>query len=271
MDKPNSDEIKQKTAVDNSRLEELIKQDITPQMQKEVFEILKESRLFLPVDFGPDAFKGIENTKPGDEIEGPSGFSIQFLTDNEGRKAVPLFTSEEMMKEAGARTSVMVMYMSDLADMLKQTDKYSVIAINPFTQFDLNMPIEAFLSQFNDEDKIEIEDIRNDELREFLHKKELSQEDVNEFGEKLLKSVMITGCVDASDGTNFVLIWNNENKPHLPLFTDIDEFKKIFDNHREDVYPQAYKFTDLIKVARENLVINPASESLVLNPEMFKQ
>ena len=35
---------------------------------------------------------------------------------------------------------------------------------------------------------------------------------------------MITGCVDA-EGTNFVLIWDDDNKPHLPLFTDIDEFK----------------------------------------------
>ena len=134
-------------------MEELIKQDITPQMEKEDFEILKESRLFLPVDFGQDAFNGIENTKPGDEIEGPRGFNIQFLTDHNGNKAVPLFTSEEMMEKAGARTSVIVIYTADLADMLKQTDKYSVIAINPFTEFDLNMPMGAFLSQFNDEDK----------------------------------------------------------------------------------------------------------------------
>ncbi|WP_407376864.1 SseB family protein [Methanobrevibacter sp.] len=268
MDEDNLEKLKRENEVDNSRLEELIKQDITPEMQKEVFEVLKQSRLFLPVDFGPDAFKDIENTKPGDRIEGPSGFSIQFLTDHEGRKAVPLFTSEEMMKEAGARTSVMVMYMGDLADMLKQTDRYSVIAINPFTQFDLNMPIEAFLSQFSDE--IDIEDIRNDELREFLHEKDWSDNDVKEFGDKLLKSIMIAGCVDADDGTNFVLIWNDENKPHLPLFTDIDEFKKIFDEYNEDVYPQAYHFTDLIKVAHEDLVINPASESLVLDLKMFK-
>ena len=269
MDKQNLEELKQESAVDNSRLEELIKRDITPQMQREFFEMLKESQLFLPVDFGPDAFKDIENAKPGDEIEGPRGFSIQFLTDHEGRKAVPLFTSDEMMEQAGVRTSVMVIYMSDLADMLKQTDKYSVIAINPFTQFDLNMPIEAFLSQFDEE--CEIEDIRNDDVREFLHKKELCDDDAIEFGEKLLNSIMITGCVDADDGTNFVLIWNNENKAHLPLFTDIDEFKKIFDDYKEDVYPQAYHFTDLIKVAKEDLVINPASESLVLDPEMFKQ
>ena len=107
MDQANLDE---GTAVDNSRLEELIRQDITPQMQREVFEILKESRLFLPVDFGADAFNGIENSKPGDVIEGPSGFGIQFLTDDKGNKAVPLFTSEEMMAKAGAHTSVMVIW-----------------------------------------------------------------------------------------------------------------------------------------------------------------
>ena len=262
------DQTKDKTAVDNSRLEELIRQDITPQMQKEVFDVLKKSRLFMPVDFGPDAFKDIENTKPGDVIEGPDGFSIQFLTDADGNKAVPLFTSEEMMEKAGARTSVMVIYMSDLADMLKQTDRYSVIAINPFTEFDLNMPTGAFLAQFRDE--AEIADIKNDKLTELLGKKDLSEDELKELGEELMTSIMITGCVDADDGTSFVLIWNDDKKPHLPLFTDVDEFEKIFGNHKEDVYPQAYHFTDLVKVAKEDLVINPASESLVLDLEMFK-
>ena len=90
MDEEN---LKNDTEIDNSRLEELIQQDITPQMQREFFEVLKKSRLFLPVDFGEDIFEGIENSKPGDVIEGPKGFSIQFLTDDKGNKAVPLFTS----------------------------------------------------------------------------------------------------------------------------------------------------------------------------------
>lgn len=262
---------KQETVVDNSQLEELIKQDITPKMQKEFFEILKESRLFLPVDFGPDAFQNIENTKPGDVIEGPKGFSIQFLTDHDGRKAVPLFTSEEKMKEANAQSSVIVIYMSDLADMLKQTDKYSIISINPFTQFDLNMPIEAFLSHFIDENKLEIEDIENNQLKKLLHKKDLDDNDANELREKLLSSVMITGCVDSDKSTNFVLIWDDENKPYLPLFTDLNEFKKIFDDYKEDVYPQAYYFTDIVNVTNEDLVINPASESFEINSELLKE
>lgn len=155
MDKQNLDELRKESEVDNSRLEELIKQDITPEMEREFFEILKESRLYLPVDFGPDALKGIENSKPGDQIEGPSGFDILFLTDPDGNKAVPLFTSDEMMEKAGARSSVMVMYMSDLADMLKQNDKYSVIAINPFTEHDLNIPVGAFLNLFNPADELQ--------------------------------------------------------------------------------------------------------------------
>ena len=267
MDKQKLDELKKEAIVDNSRLEELIKQDITPQMQKEVFEELRKSRLFLPVDFGQDAFKGIEDTKPGDEIEGPKGFNIQFLTDDDGNKAVPLFTSPEMMEKAGARTSVIVMYMSDLADMLRQTDRYSVIAINPFTEFDLNMPIGAFLAQF-DGDKLEITDIKNDRVRELLAKRDLSDDELNR---ELLSSIMIVGCVDAEGGKSFVLIWNNENKPYLPLFTDLDEFKKIFANHREDVYPDAYHFKDLISVAKEDLVINPASESFEFSPETFRR
>lgn len=255
MDQANLDE---DTAVDNSRLEELIRQDITPQMQREVFEILKESRLFLPVDFGADAFNGIENSKPGDVIEGPSGFGIQFLTDDKGNKAVPLFTSEEMMAKAGVHTSVMVIYMRDLAGMLCQSDRYSIIAINPFTEFDLNMPIEAFLAQF---------DIRPDGLREIMAKEDL---DGDELVEKLMSSQMIVGCVDADDGTSFVLIWDNDKKPHLPLFTDIDEFKKIFENYSGDVYPQAFDFADLVDAAKDDLVINPASESLVLDLETIK-
>lgn len=172
-----------------------------------------------------------------------------------------------MMEAADFRSSTYVLYMGDLADMLKQTDRYSLIAINPFTDYNINVPMETFLSLFNDEN--EFIDIRNDEIRELLRQDSLSEDKLNEFGEKLLTSIMITGCVDA-DGTNFVLIWDDDNKPHLPLFTDIDEFKKIFNNYERDIYPQAYQFKDLVNVANENIVINPASESIILNPEMFK-
>lgn len=269
IDEQNVVELKNETGVDNSRLEELTKEEITPIMQIEFLNMLKESRLYMPVSYSENMFECIESAKVGDVI-GPTvqiGFNIEFLTDDKGNKAVPLFTSDEMMEAADFRSSTYVLYMGDLADMLKQTDRYSLIAINPFTDYNINVPMETFLSLFNDEN--EVIDIRNDEIRELLRQDSLSEDKLNEFGEKLLTSIMITGCVDA-DGINFVLIWDDDNKPHLPLFTDIDEFKKIFNNYERDIYPQAYQFKDLVNVANENIVINPASESIILNPEMFK-
>ena len=147
----NTDGLKNETPDDNKRLEELMKEEITPIMQFEFLNILKESRLSMPVSYSENIFEGIENAKVGDVIEpaGQIGFNIEYLTDNNGNKVVPLFTSNEMMEAANFRSSTYVLYMSDLADLLKQTDKYSLIAINPFTEYNMNIPIETFLNLFN--------------------------------------------------------------------------------------------------------------------------
>ena len=157
MDNPNLDELKKESQVDNSKLEDLMKQEMTPQMQNEFFELLRKSQLFLPVVFSANMFEGIENSKPGDVFEttGKEGFDINYLTDNDGNKVVPLFTSDEAMQEAGLRSSAMVMFAGDLADMLKQSRRYSAIAINPFTAHDVSMPIEAFLILFEQDEMIE--------------------------------------------------------------------------------------------------------------------
>lgn len=146
------DELKKEAVVDNSALEELMKHEITPETQREFLEIFKESQLFMPVNFSANMFEGIEDAQVGDVIEpeGQVGFDIVYLTDENGNKAVPLFTSDEAMEAAGAKSSVIAIFMSDLAEMLKQTDKYSVIAVNPFTEFDINMPVGAFLGLFEE-------------------------------------------------------------------------------------------------------------------------
>lgn len=146
----NTDGLKNETLNDNKRLEELTKEEITPLMQFEFLDILKKSRLSMPVSYNENIFEGIENAKVGDVIEpsGQIGFNIEYLTDNNGNKVVPLFTSNEMMEAANFRSSTYVLYMSDLADLLKQTDKYSLIAINPFTEYNMNIPVEIFLNIF---------------------------------------------------------------------------------------------------------------------------
>ena len=153
--------------MDNSKLEELMKQDITPEMQKEFFEIFKDSQLFLPVTFDEGMFKGIENTAVGEVIESDEniGFSINYLTDSDGAKAVPLFTSSEVMESVGITSSLYAIYMSDLADMLSRTDKYSVIAVNPFTDHDINLPVDAFINLFKSQPQQEVIDSINAVLK----------------------------------------------------------------------------------------------------------
>ena len=104
----------------------------------------------MPVEYSANMFEGIENAKEGDifEPEGQVGFDIICLTSDDGSKAVPLFTSAEMMEKAGIRSSAHVLFMSDLADMLKQTDRYSAVAVNPFIENGIIMPMKMFLDLF---------------------------------------------------------------------------------------------------------------------------
>ena len=106
--------------------------------------------MFMPVTYSANMFEGIENAKEGDifEPEGQVGFDINFLTGEDGSKAVPLFTSDKMMEKAGLRSSAIVIFMSDLVDMLKQSDRYSAVAVNPFTEHDIVIPMEVFLNLF---------------------------------------------------------------------------------------------------------------------------
>ena len=260
------------TVIDNSRLEELVKEEMTPEMQYEYLNILKESRLLMPVVYSDDFYKNIENAQSGDVFEtGPqSGFNIQYLVDDNGNRAIPLFTSEEKMEEINLKSSLYVLYMSDLADILKQTDKYSIITINPFTQYNLSLSVDVFLSLFDIESEDDISNINNDNLRQLINR-EHCDDNIREIIEELSKSIMIAGCVDVDDKTNFVLIWNEDDKAFLPLFTDIDEFKKIYADYEQDVYPGTYYFKDLLSVAEGDFVINPASESLELSLDLFKE
>lgn len=125
------------TVVDNSNLEEMIKQEITPQMQEEVFEILKDSRLLVPVSFVEE-----------DESEDSSkGFGINYV-EEEDDIIVPLFTSSEMVGEAEIDSAIMAIDTSDLAELIRKTDGFSMVSINPFTDYDLNMPVDVFLNLF---------------------------------------------------------------------------------------------------------------------------
>lgn len=149
-------EIGMDNMIDNSRLEQIIRsmdegrQD--PEKIREFGEVFKESQLFMPVVMSPDFFKGIEDAKEGDifTTTESSGFDINYLEMENGERAVPLFTSSEIMESTGLKSSAIALFMSDLADMLQQAPegRYVMIAVNPFTDLTVDMPLDSFLNMF---------------------------------------------------------------------------------------------------------------------------
>lgn len=143
-------------AVDNSRLEELIKEMdeglVDPKKREEFFELFKKSNLHMPVVLSDEWFEDIENFEPGRiRTTGENaGFNINYIKLGGDEKAVPLFTSSELMESTGLKSSTIVIFMSDLANMLKQTKRYSWVLINPYTDLDVHMPLESFLGLFNE-------------------------------------------------------------------------------------------------------------------------
>ena len=123
--------------VDNSRMEEILKiepEEMTAEEQAELFNILKESQLFMPIEVTSSIFDNIENAKVGDTIESNEPFRFKPIAINgPSGKAIPLFTSKERMEEAGANVT---------------GNEYSEVAINPFTTISIGMPLDGFLNIF---------------------------------------------------------------------------------------------------------------------------
>ena len=149
---------------DNTKLEKLMED---PSKQNELIEELKTSQLFMPVIFSENMFEGIENAKEGDVFQpkGPAGYDINFLTDNNGNRAIPLFTSSAKMEEGGLKSSAMVMYVTDLANLFKRSkNNYKYISINPMCKIGADMPIVPFIRLFATPDGEPIDvDVKNPE------------------------------------------------------------------------------------------------------------
>ena len=123
---------------------------MTPKDQAMLFDIIKKSQLFMPIEVTSSIFDNIENAKVGDTIESDEPFRFKPIAINgPSGKAIPLFTSKERMEEAGANVSCIAIFTEDLAGMLKQTcDEYIEVAINPFTTKSIGIPLEGFLNIF---------------------------------------------------------------------------------------------------------------------------
>ena len=197
IDDETLEKLKKENEVDNSRLEELLSQffDLPAEGKNEFIELFKQSRLFMPIEMNIDAFDP-ENLEVGKVSQGQLGFDIKYL-ENEKGKAVPLFTSNKVMEDAGVRVSTYVLYMSDLAEMMKQTDRYASIAINPFTEHGLDIAMETFLGLFKEvsgEEKM-MADALN-QILEVLRKHSIELEENTTLFFRHDENVMVENAVD---------------------------------------------------------------------------
>lgn len=238
-----------KTIKDNSRLEELIKKSSDFQMTGKILEILENSRLFLPIVF--------RKYRDVSDFSGQFGFDIFDIPDGGGNKTVPLFTSLEIAELNPLECRTISIMMSDLAEILKQSDEYDSISINPFTENFYNLSLDEFVDNFGIVSNHKIPDIKNEKLRELL------QNNPDELYYELRDSVLITACSHGDDGKHYVCTYDKDDNPYLPLFTDLDEFNKVF-SRDEEVYPEAYNFCKLVKFTDDDFMINPATESVAI-------
>ena len=105
----------------------------------------------MPIEVTSSTFDNIEDAEIGETVEAsePLRFKPIAINGPDNTKGVPLFTSTEMMEEAGAKVSCMAIYTEDLAGLLEQTrDDYEHVAINPFTKYGMGMPLDGFLNLF---------------------------------------------------------------------------------------------------------------------------
>lgn len=244
--------IKETTHVDNSQLEELMSKELTVESQNEFLSLLKGSQLFMPVTWSENMFEDIENAKEGDifEPEGRVGFDINYLTGKDGSKAVPLFTSSGIMEKAGVQSSANILFMSNLADMLKQTDRYSAVAVNPFTEMEIVIPMDVFLNLFYKPTEEEIKAIEAlDKVLKIIKKHSIELDENSTFFLRSDENIMVDAAVDG------VFI------PQLPLYVSSNP------HQGEDLkytnillMPKSKKFLPLGPEEELDIIIAPGTE-----------
>lgn len=192
--------------LDNTRLEELISEMnqgwVETDKQQEFFEELKKSILHLPVIMSDEMFDELENSNKGgiSYFSKDVGYSINSLRISENEFAVPLFTSKELMECIGLQSSVIMMPVEMLVDMLKDSKRYSRIIINPYTDLDVQIPFQSFINLFHEITDTEKEAMN--QLIELLQKYSIELEEnikvVFRDNENIMKKSTINGVFVAN-------------------------------------------------------------------------
>lgn len=242
------EKVARKDIVDNSRLEELIDENADYKSDCEFLEIFKDSRLFMPVFF--------RKVIPAEGIfEEQFGIEMHYLPAVQAN-AVALFTNLQLLERIFPEISSIAISMDDLAEMLRQSDSCREVWLN----MKVHIPLDEFLELFGIVANNRMGDMKIEGLDGLCE---------DEIREKLLASDVIVPCCDDIHGTVFFVNDDSKAKTYFAVCTDLDEYNKVF-SHEEELYPRPYHFSQLLDIA-DYMVLNPASESLVIDSKRFKE
>ncbi|MEE1156234.1 MAG: SseB family protein [Methanobrevibacter sp.] len=136
----------------NSELTELInikRNDATKEDDAALIEELKNARLILPIEITSDI--ELDNAEEGDIIELDEGFRFKpiKIVDDNGRVFIPLYSDDSQVH---GHTSAINIYAKDLARMIDDNpENIFGVVLNPFSKFNVELPMDTFLKIFEDE------------------------------------------------------------------------------------------------------------------------
>lgn len=136
----------------NSELTELInikRDNATKEDDAALIEELKNARLILPIEITSDI--ELDNAEEGDIIELDEGFRFKpiKIVDDNGRVFIPLYSDDSQVH---GHTSAINIYAKDLARMIDDNpENIFGVVLNPFSRFNVELPMDTFLKIFEDE------------------------------------------------------------------------------------------------------------------------
>lgn len=136
----------------NSELTELIKikrDEATKEDDNALIEELKNAKLILPIEITSDI--ELDDAEEGDIIEIDEGFKFKpiKIVDDKERVFIPLYTDDSQIH---GHTSTIDIYAKDLAQMINDNpENIFGLVLNPFSRFNVKLPMDTFLKIFEDE------------------------------------------------------------------------------------------------------------------------
>lgn len=156
--------------VEKNYLNELMNihpEDMNNQQKQNFIKELKIARLIMPMEITSNLdLENLTNVKVGETIKFDEGLRFKpfRIKNDDGEVALPLFTDDKHLQKSKIVTHVMVMYTSDIANMLKSlTNEFDEIVLNVASEYSIAMSVHSFIELFDDNYS---EDIVNDQYEE---------------------------------------------------------------------------------------------------------